>query len=235
VLLRHRSKIASMADDQQGLIMADTGPAKSRGAGRPSTPIVMREAVINAAIEMIDADGTDNFSIRKLAKSMGVTSPTIYHHFGDRNGLLEAAVRHLVRELKVPAPQRTWQDYFLESTRSYRKILKDHPNMVPMFATRPWRDSQHLVINETLRLLDEGGVPAHLQMLMLRASEILAVGSGVLAGRLNDEIYGDVADEYTYLRRAIEEDGYNEQDSFDAVCRAVVTGLTGSVIAGMKP
>lgn len=51
---------------------------------------------------------------------------------------------------------------YLESTHAYRQVLADHPNAVTLFATRRWRESQHRVINESLRLLDEGGVPAHL-------------------------------------------------------------------------
>jgi TetR/AcrR family tetracycline transcriptional repressor len=204
---------------------------KPRGAGRPSVPLINRDAVVVAAVEMIDQDGVDNFSIRKLARSLGVTSPTIYHHFGSRDQLLGSVLRHLLRELRQPGPQRTWQDYFLESARAYRQVLVEHPRMAPLLATRPWTEGSHAVIDESIRLLDEGGVPAPLQLLMLRANEILVIGSGMLAGHLDSTIYGEVGEQYGFLRKAIAYDEFDEADTFDVICRAVVTGLTGSVIA----
>lgn len=202
----------------------------NRRAGRPSSPVVSPDSVIEAAIDMIDNEGLNNFSIRRLARSMGVTSPTVYHHFGDRDQVLEQVVRRLVAGLRPPRQQPTWQEYLIKSSNAYRKILIDHPNAAPLLATRPWGKFSHVVVNESVRLLAGGGVPPELQLLMLRASEIVAVGSGLLAGNLDSAHYGQVDDEFEYLRTAIAGDRYDEDQTFEVICRALVTGLTAAVI-----
>lgn len=204
---------------------------KRRRAGRPSVPLIDRAAVIEAAVAMIDKDGLENFSSRKLARTLGVTSPTIHHHFGSREQLLAHVLRHLLRGIRLPGPQRTWQDYFLESSRALRQVIVDHPNITPLMATRPWTESSHELVNESIRLLDEGGVPRELQLLMLRASEILVIGSGMVAGYLDASVYGEVGEQYGYLRDAIAHDHFDEAQTFDFVAQAVVTGLTAMVIA----
>lgn len=50
-----------------------------------------RERLIEAAIEVIEADGERSVRIRDIAAKAGVTEPSIYHFFGDRNGLIEQA------------------------------------------------------------------------------------------------------------------------------------------------
>jgi AcrR family transcriptional regulator len=208
------------------------GPSTSigRGAGRPSSPVVSRGTIIETAITLIDKEGLDAFSVRKLARTLNVTSPTIYHHFGDRSDVLAHVVRRLLRDLSQPKPQRNWQEYLMESARAYRQVIVEHPNFAPLLATRPWSRG-HALVDEGLRILEDGGVPAHLQLLMLRAIEIIVIGSGVLAGHLDSSIYGDVDEKYAHLRNAIEADRFNESEAFDFICRAMVTGLTATVIS----
>ncbi|GGF22745.1 TetR/AcrR family transcriptional regulator [Subtercola lobariae] len=54
-------------------------------------PARSREALINAAIALVDARGADEISVTDLAAAAGVTRMTFYQHFTDRNALLQAA------------------------------------------------------------------------------------------------------------------------------------------------
>jgi TetR/AcrR family transcriptional regulator, tetracycline repressor protein len=205
-------------------------PAPKRGAGRPTTPLVTRQAIIEAALEMIDLEGLGAFSVRKLARTFDVSQPTIYHHFRDREDLLGQVVRYLLQNLSLPEPQRNWQEYLMVTARQYRKLVMQHPNVAPLLAARPWHSGPGLV-NEAVRKLDSGGVPPHLQLLMLRAVEIVVIGSGVLSGRLSSSMYGEVAEKYEFLRSAIAADDIDEAETFEMICGALVAGLTASVIS----
>jgi AcrR family transcriptional regulator len=51
-----------------------------------------REAILAAAERIVSRGGEDALSIRELCARVGVTAPTVYHHFGDKDGLLAEVV-----------------------------------------------------------------------------------------------------------------------------------------------
>ncbi len=50
----------------------------------------LREAVLSRAVEVIEADGPEGFSLRSLAADLGVSHTAPRHHFGSREGVLTA-------------------------------------------------------------------------------------------------------------------------------------------------
>ncbi|HEY1178037.1 MAG TPA: helix-turn-helix domain-containing protein, partial [Phytomonospora sp.] len=72
--------------------MTDAG----RGRGRPSTGV--REAVLAATEEILGESGVARLSTKEIARRAGVAESSIFYHFGDRLGLLQAVVAlHLPR------------------------------------------------------------------------------------------------------------------------------------------
>ncbi|GIG56115.1 TetR family transcriptional regulator [Longispora fulva] len=60
-------------------------PSSARGEAR-------RAAILDAAVEILEAEGFAALSTRKIAERARASKETIYHQFGDRHGLLEAIV-----------------------------------------------------------------------------------------------------------------------------------------------
>jgi AcrR family transcriptional regulator len=52
----------------------------------------LRDEIIQAAARLIEAGGQDAVSLRGIARSAGITAPSIYAHFDDLNEVLEALV-----------------------------------------------------------------------------------------------------------------------------------------------
>ena len=50
----------------------------------------VRRAILDATEALLLAEGEERFSIRRLVERCGYTAPTIYHHFGDKDGLIDA-------------------------------------------------------------------------------------------------------------------------------------------------
>lgn len=65
---------------------------ESRGETRAGRSEVTRRAILRAAEALLFEEGEKNLSIRGICKRAGVTAPTIYHHFGDRQRLIERIV-----------------------------------------------------------------------------------------------------------------------------------------------
>ena len=63
-----------------------------------------RRAILDASEALLVEGGYEAFSIRRLADRCGYTAPTIYHHFGDKPGLIDALLderfQHLLRTLR---------------------------------------------------------------------------------------------------------------------------------------
>jgi AcrR family transcriptional regulator len=60
------------------------------GAAAAARAPLQRDAIVEAAREMIVADGLDALSLRRLASRLGVTAPALYAHVEDKRDLLKA-------------------------------------------------------------------------------------------------------------------------------------------------
>src|SRR6478672_7441524 len=79
------------------------GPAK-HGRGRP--PTIDREAVLDAALRLLDAEGVDALTMRRLASELGVSAMAPYRHVGSKDELLMVLVDRLAARLVYPARPR---------------------------------------------------------------------------------------------------------------------------------
>ena len=64
----------------------------------------VRRTILDATEALLLAEGEERFSIRRLVERCGYTAPTIYHHFGDKHGLIDTLLDErfdrLARQLK---------------------------------------------------------------------------------------------------------------------------------------
>src|SRR5882724_9061357 len=67
--------------------MTKVGPV--RATSRESESEATRRAILDAAEHLLASGGEQRLSIRELCLRVGVTPPTIYHHFGDKAGLVD--------------------------------------------------------------------------------------------------------------------------------------------------
>ena len=53
-------------------------------------PRLSRDAILDRALAIADADGVDALSVRRLARELGVTPMALYWHFENKEALLHA-------------------------------------------------------------------------------------------------------------------------------------------------
>ncbi len=82
--------------------MTESAGAARRPRGRPSTGA--REAILGAALEIISGDGLDQLTTRAVAKRARTSEASVFYHFGDKVGLLQAAVMAGLGPLKALDP-----------------------------------------------------------------------------------------------------------------------------------
>lgn len=116
--------------------------------GRPRQPLLSRDRIVAAALALVDAEGLDAVSTRRLATELGVSGPALYNHFATKDELIDAVVDSVLGEvdvdvLRAPATSDAgagaWQEPVAAWARSYRAALAAHPNVVPALAPGPGR------------------------------------------------------------------------------------------------
>jgi TetR/AcrR family tetracycline transcriptional repressor len=120
-----------------------------------------RERVVEAAIQVMDAEGLEAVSMRRVAREVGVEAMSLYHHVRDKDDLLDAMAIAIMRGFDAPAEAGDWADHGREVARAWRRLLKVHPNAIALFAERhrPLDDVEALRPMEVaLRALGEAGL-----------------------------------------------------------------------------
>jgi AcrR family transcriptional regulator len=107
-------------------------------AARRTAPLT-RDEIFSAALAIIDAEGLEALSMRRLARDLGVEAMSIYHHVRDKQALLAGVVELSVRA-EAPAPPKpgaAWKDVVAAVVLGFRRTLTAHPNVLPLMAAHP--------------------------------------------------------------------------------------------------
>ncbi|MFE6050364.1 TetR/AcrR family transcriptional regulator [Kitasatospora sp. NPDC056446] len=146
---------------------------------RPRTPLLSRERIVAAALRLVDDEGLDALSTRRLAAELSVSGPSLYNHFATKDELLDAVVDSVIGEVDLSMfgaggatgaagtagpvgpedPAGTpWPEALRDWARSYRSALAAHPNIVPVLAQGPGRRPNALRLADAVfgHLVDAG-------------------------------------------------------------------------------
>ncbi len=105
------------------------------GAGRDGT--LTRAVVLSAALGLIDREGADGLSMRRLARELGCDPMTLYRHAPNKAALLGSVAETVLGELEVSPTDRDWSSQLRKVARQYRRLALAHPNVVPLLVTLP--------------------------------------------------------------------------------------------------
>jgi AcrR family transcriptional regulator len=109
----------------------------STNVRRPLTPARIAET----ALALVDRDGLESLSMRRLGAELGVEGMAIYRHFPNKAAVLAGVVEVLLAELVIPPPSNVpWTDVFRAVSRAYRALLLRHPHAIPLLAALPLSD-----------------------------------------------------------------------------------------------
>ena len=75
-------------------------PAAHRPRGRP--PTIDRDTVFDAAVRLLDAEGVDALTMRRLASELGVSAMALYRHVASKDELLMVLVDRIAARLVYP-------------------------------------------------------------------------------------------------------------------------------------
>jgi TetR/AcrR family transcriptional regulator, tetracycline repressor protein len=117
-----------------GGIMSQRKPSSSKVLPAPGRAL-SREAIARTALNLIDRDGLDAFSLRSLAGELGVYPTAIYWYLPNRNAILAEVTAQLVAGV-CPPRNLPWRDFIAQLIRNVRTALFRHPNAVPLLGAQ---------------------------------------------------------------------------------------------------
>lgn len=125
-------------------------------------PRLTRERIAAAALELIEKDGLEVFSTRRLGEALGVEAMALYHHFPSRAALLDAVAERLVGGIELPPASSDILGWLAETARRYVAVARAHPQAFPLLATRRLNTEAGLLFVERIlaALAAAGATPA---------------------------------------------------------------------------
>jgi len=132
-----------------------TQPPPARGAARSGNGKITRELVLTTALEIIDQDGADALSMRRLGAALDRDPMILYRHAPGKAALLDGVVEVVLAQLHVNPADPDWAAQLRGVARDYRALALEHPNVVPLLVTRPLATPLALRPRGTLRPLED--------------------------------------------------------------------------------
>jgi AcrR family transcriptional regulator len=102
----------------------------------PTRERLTRERVIDAALELMDAEGVEAITMRRVAREVGVEAMSLYNHVADKEDLLDGVCARVMADFRFPDEGGDWVDTARHGASEWRRVLKSHPNVLALFAER---------------------------------------------------------------------------------------------------
>lgn len=206
---------------------------------RPRKPLLSTGRIVAAACALVDAEGLEAVSTRRLAAELGVSGPSLYNHFATKHEILDAVADSVSAQVDLSMFEngREWREALQEWALSYRAALARHPHIVPVLARGPGRRPAALRLADAVfGAMTAAGWPAAQATsigAVLRWYVLGAALGSFAGGFVDDESAYDPAD-YPHLGQAhllAERRGTVDDRAFTTGLRALLDGLEAQYAA----
>lgn len=136
--------------------------ARGRSRGHRQGPL-NRQAIVAGAIALIERDGPDALSMRRLGARLGVEGMALYHHFASRDELLGAIADELLAPLERLEPVDDWRDACRRFATALRSVAVQSSSTFQLVGLQPFDSPSALRPVEQLLgvLVCSGFTPPH--------------------------------------------------------------------------
>jgi TetR/AcrR family tetracycline transcriptional repressor len=219
---------------------------RRRGAGRPRSgeELLTREGILGAGLRIVDEEGLDALSMRRLAGELGVNPMSIYHHLPGKDAVVSGLVEVVFSQIRMPPSEGLpWQERVRAYAHAHRGVVLSHPNLALRIVSDAAAVSEAVLVGSDplYEALEEAGLfPA----MIVRAADSLVdfvhgfslgeasspTGEFDIGSELLSRIEAQPAERVPVLRRvfgALGEEGarYDFDAGFEAGLDILVKGI----------
>ena len=137
-------------------------------------PGLSHERIVSAAANLIDREGAEALSARKLATELHCEAMSLYHHVPSMKALLDEVVDQALSALPLPPPDtRDPRRALAMMTHAYLRLAEARPHTFRVVSSRRWRTPAELAYqSRMIEILMAAGLAPRAA---LRASRLLVV------------------------------------------------------------
>ena len=148
-------------------------------------PRVTRRQLVTRALDVLDDEGFDGLTMRRLAERLGIKAASLYNHVADKDELLALVADALCEEMSEPDGAKPWRDQLETVAFQCRTVLMAHRDGARVLAaTAPMGPHRLRLIESVLRALVGAGFSA------AKAADAGFVFNAYVVGFVLDETLG---------------------------------------------
>jgi AcrR family transcriptional regulator len=138
-----------------------------------------RERIVAAAAELIEREGVDAVSMRRLAAELGSGVMSLYNHVPSKAALLDGVAEWVMSGIDFSSdPDASWEDQVRAQARAFRQIARAHPRCTMVVVSRPTTSAAGMLpIEHALATLRGAGFGGEEAVRAVRAFVAYIVGS----------------------------------------------------------
>jgi TetR/AcrR family transcriptional regulator, tetracycline repressor protein len=88
-----------------------------------------RQKIIEVALRLLDREGPDAVSMRRVASVLRVTPMALYNHFSHKKALLRGIAEYALQQAAFDGPEGDWREQIRHCFRAFRGVCLQHPNV----------------------------------------------------------------------------------------------------------
>jgi TetR/AcrR family transcriptional regulator, tetracycline repressor protein len=126
----------------------------------PRAPL-SREAIVEAALRVVDREGLEGTSMRRVAEELGTAPSALYWHVRNKDELLQFVFDRVAGEIELPPlDPENWQEQAKTVAREMRRVLTSHRDIARVsLGAIPVGPNVLRVVEWMHALLREAGLP----------------------------------------------------------------------------
>lgn len=156
-------------------------PPTERGTSAhrpPAREPLCRERIVGAALQIIDNEGVDALSMRRIAATLGVQAMSLYNHVGGKEDVLDGVTEYITTDMQLSRRSGGgWEDGIRSVAYAFRRSSLRHPRACELVLTRQLSSPEHSRPSTALSVLLDHGFDEAAAVHALRLLIAFQVGS----------------------------------------------------------
>ncbi len=127
----------------------------------PARVALTRDVIVDTAIKLLDQDGLDGVTMRRVADQLGTGAASLYAHVANKEDLLDLVLERIVADVQIPDPDpEHWQDQIREVCMTMYRVYKAHRDIaVVSLGNIPTGANALRIADRLMAIMLAGGVP----------------------------------------------------------------------------
>jgi TetR/AcrR family tetracycline transcriptional repressor len=199
---------------------------------RPKIPLISRREALERALRIVDEEGLEALSIRRLADDMNVNGASFYHHFDGKDEILWGAARVALSNWRSPGDELgdDYHRWLTDLNIRYRQGLLSHPNIVPVLLSRhPFEIGLDIMDGMVIKRMLDAGVPRGAMMPILEAMEAFALGSVLYRTATQNGDVSEWKSRYPNVHSATSDAELGDDEVYELVAQTIVDAIIDGV------